>query len=145
MKAESTVKTWEKTKLQNLVKHKSGGYYARLYLNGKEVWKSLKTKHFTIAESPLSEARKEHRQRKGGAESASSSKMTFQQASELHFHRLDKNVSIKTRTRKYWREISASLFKSWPELAALEVRKITKAGCGEWAASFARSGTAPLP
>ena len=141
MKAESTVKTWEKTKLQNLVKHKSGGYYARLYLNGKEVWKSLKTKHFSVAESRLSEAQKEHRQRKGRAESCSSTKMTFKQASELHFLRLDKKVSIKTRTRKYWREILAYLFKTWPELAGTEVRKITNAACREWAASFAKSGS----
>ena len=42
MQAEKTVKTWEKTRLQNLVRHKTGGYYARLYLNGKEIWKSLK-------------------------------------------------------------------------------------------------------
>ena len=39
VKMTGTVKTWEKTKLQNLVRHKSGRYYARLFLNGKEIWK----------------------------------------------------------------------------------------------------------
>ena len=44
-------------------RHKrSGGYYARAYANGKEVWRSLKTKHFSVAEARLAEFLKEHRQ-----------------------------------------------------------------------------------
>ena len=142
MKADSTVKTWEKTRLHNLVRHKSGGYYARLYLNGKEVWKSLKTKHRQIAEARLSELQKEHRVRKGTEESVSSPKMTFRQAAELHLHQLDEKVSIKSRTRKYWREIMAALMKSWPSLADTEIKKITKVACREWAASFAKNSSA---
>jgi hypothetical protein len=34
------VKTWEKTSQQNLVRHKSGRYYARTFGNNKEIWKS---------------------------------------------------------------------------------------------------------
>ncbi len=49
MEAKNAVKTWEKTRLQKLVRHKSGRYYARLYLNGKEIWKSLCTAHFSVA------------------------------------------------------------------------------------------------
>lgn len=141
MKTETTVKTWEKTRLQNLVRHKSGGYYARLFLNGKEVWKSLKTKHFTVAESRLAEAQKEHRQRKGREASASSAKMTFQQAAALHLQHLDAKVSIKRRTRAYWREILAAVLKSWPELAETEVRKITKNACRDWAARYAKAAS----
>ena len=63
--AEKTVKTWEKTRLQNLVCHKSGGYYARLFRNGKEIWKPLKTSHFSVAEARMAAALKEHRERKG--------------------------------------------------------------------------------
>ena len=40
---------------QNLVRHsESGRYYARIWSNGKEVWKSLKTPHFSVAEARLS-------------------------------------------------------------------------------------------
>lgn len=139
MKAEKTVKTWEKTRLQNLVRHKSGRYYARLYINGKEVWKSLKTAHFSVAEARLAEAQKEHRERKGKATSSSSAKMTFQQAADIHMQRLEENVSIKRRTRKYWREILNAVLKSWPELATTEVRRITNAACREWAARYAKN------
>lgn len=138
MKTLATVKTWEKTRLQNLVRHKSGGYYARLFLNGKEVWKSLKTKHFSVAEARLAGARKEHQQRKARDTSPSDAKMTFGQATELHLQRLDVKVSIKRRTRKYWREIHAALLKSWPGLAETEVRKITPAACRDWAAGYAK-------
>ncbi|TLD71495.1 site-specific integrase [Phragmitibacter flavus] len=138
MKTEATVKTWEKTRLQNLLRHKSGGYYVRLFLNGKEVWKSLKTKHFSVAESRLAEAQKEHRQRKSRDQSSSSAKMTFGQAAELHTQHLDEKVTIKPRTRDYWKEILAALLKSWPELASMEVRKITTKACRDWAARFAR-------
>ena len=125
MKAETTAKTWEKTKLQNLVRHKSGRYYARLYLNGKEIWKSLKTAHFSVAEAKLAEAQKEHRERKGREVDAGNAKMKFSEAAALHMQRLEERATIKKRTRKYWQETLAAMLKSWPELAATEVRRIT--------------------
>ncbi|GAA5132253.1 hypothetical protein GCM10023213_00070 [Prosthecobacter algae] len=139
--ANPTVKTWEKTRVQNLKRHKSGGYYARLFLNGKEVWKSLKTKHFSVAEARMADAQKEHRHRKSKQDSSSSAKMTFQQAADAHLQKLDEKVSIKKRTREYWREILAALLKSWPELSETEVRKITESGCREWAARFAKKSS----
>jgi hypothetical protein len=57
-----TDETWEKTRLKNLVRHKSGRYYARAFAGGKEVWKSLKTSHFSVAQARLAEFLKEHRQ-----------------------------------------------------------------------------------
>lgn len=140
--ADTTVKTWEKTRLQNMVRHKSGRYYARLYLNGKEVWKSLKTDHFSIAETRLADAQKEHRQRKSRQTATSDPKITFKQAAELHFQRLDLNVSIKRNTRRYWREIHTAILKSWPELAETQIRRITNAACREWAAKHAKTASA---
>ena len=35
----SRPKVWTKTGKDNLVRHKSGRYYARVFGNGKEVWK----------------------------------------------------------------------------------------------------------
>ena len=139
MKAEATVKTWEKTRLQNLVRHKSGRYYARLFLNGKEIWKSLKTSHYSVAEARLATVQKEHRERKSSAVDPDNAKMTFQQAAALHLQRLEDKVSIKSGTKKYWREVHAALLKSWPALTAIEVRKLTPASCREWAASHAKT------
>jgi len=138
MEATVTVKTWEKTRLQNLVRHKSGGYYARLYLNGKEIWKSLKTSHFSVAEARLAKAQKEHRERKTKEIDPSDAKMTFGQAAALHMQRLDEKLSIKRRTREYWKETLKALVKSWPELSEKEVRRVTPNACREWAARYAK-------
>jgi hypothetical protein len=75
------MKTWERTRLQNLVRHKSGRYYARAFASGKEVWKSLKTSHFSVAQARLAEFLKEHRQRiSNGGGGAISARMTFGEA-----------------------------------------------------------------
>lgn len=137
MNTNDSVPTWEKTPQHGMVKHKSGGYYARFFLNGKEVWKSLKTKHYSVAKARFAEAENEHRQRRGTIQSASSEKMTFAQAAELHFQNLANKVTIKGSTRKYWKEILAAVLKSWPSLGSMEVRKLTLKACREWAARHA--------
>lgn len=141
MKASDTVKTWEKTRLQNLVRHKSGRYYARLFLNGKEIWKSLKTSHFSVAEAKLGDFKKEHRERRKADVDPGNAKMTFAQAAVLHMQRIEANVSIKSRTRDYWKEINAALLKSWPELSSKEIRRITAANCREWSCGYAKSAS----
>ena len=63
MKLCKLTKTWERTRLQYLVRHKSGRYYARVFSGGKEVWKSLRTTHFSVAQAKLAEFLKDHRKR----------------------------------------------------------------------------------
>ena len=67
--------------------------------------------------------------------------MTFREAAAIHLRNLDDNLSIKPRTRDYWREVLAALVKSWPELNETEVRRITQAGCKEWARAYAKSAS----
>ena len=140
MKQEKTSKTWQRTRLQNLLRHKSGRYYARLYAGGKEVWKSLRTSHFSVAKAKLTEFRKEHRERisrNGNGEV--SAKMTFGEAAAMHVRNLDDNLGIKPRTRDYWRECLLALKKSWPGLNETEVRKITETDCKEWARGYRKA------
>ena len=53
MSAQKVAKNWRKTNVENLVKHRSGGYYARLYVAGKERWKSLRTTVLEVAKARL--------------------------------------------------------------------------------------------
>src|SRR5215470_10925141 len=122
-------KTWERTRLQNLVRHKSGRYYARAFAAGKEVWKSLKTSHFSVAQARLAEFLKEHRKRVNNGNGEVSAKMTFGEAAATHLRNLDDNPRIKPRTRDYWRECLAALQKSWTGLNETEIRKITQTAC----------------
>ncbi len=138
MKQCKPTKTWERTRLQNLIRHKSGRYYARAFAGGKEVWKSLKTSHFSVAQAKLAEFLKEHRERVSNANGEVSAKMTFSEAAAVHLRNLDDNLSIKPRTRDYWRECLAALQKSWLGLSEIEIRKITQADCKKWASAYAK-------
>jgi integrase len=134
-------KTWERTRLQNLVRHKSGRYYARAFAGGKEVWKSLKTSHFSVAEARLAEFLREHRERVSNGNGEGSAKMIFGEAAAIHLRNLDDNPGIKPTTRKYWRECLAALQKSWAGLNETEVRKITQADCKKWASAYAKKAS----
>src|SRR5438128_3846187 len=116
MKLRKSTKTWQKTRKPNLLRHKSGRYYARAFAGGKEVWKSLKTSHFSVAQAKLAEFLREHRERVGNANREVSAKMTFGEAAAIHLQNLDDNLSIKPRTRDYWREVLVALIKSWSGL-----------------------------
>jgi integrase len=142
MKQQKTAeKTWERTRLQNLLRHKSGRYYARAFAGGKEVWKALKTSHFSVAEAKLAEFLKDHRERRKNANEASA-KMRFGEAAAIHLQNLDDSLNIKQRTRDYWREVLAALLKSWPNLNDTEIRKITQADCKKWATAYAKKASA---
>jgi integrase len=134
-------KTWEKTRLKNLVRHKSGRYYARAFAGGKEVWKSLKTSHFSVAQARLAEFLKEHRQRISNGSGEVSAKMPFGEAAAIHLRNLDDNVRIKPRTRHYWLQRLAALIKSWPGLSETEIRKITQADCKKWASTYSKTAS----
>jgi integrase len=142
VKQRKPTKTWERTRLQNLVRHKSGRYYARAFACGKEVWKSLKTSHFSVAEARLAEFLKEHRERRSNGNGEGSAKMIFGDAVAVYLRNLDDKLSIKNikpSTHHYCQEVLEALLKSWPGLSEIEVRKITAADCREWAKSYAKT------
>ena len=141
VKQRKPKKTWAKTRLQNLLRHKSGRYYARAFAGGKEVWKSLKTSHFSVAESKLTTFLKEHRARRRNGNGEVSAKMTFGEAAAIHLRNLDDNLNIKARTRDYWREVLAALVKSWPTLSETEIRAISQAACKKWANAYAKTAS----
>jgi integrase len=143
VKQRKPTKTWEKTRLQNLVRHKSGRYYARAYAGGKEFWKSLKTSHFSVAQAKLAEFMRDHRQRVGNTREKVSAKITFGEAAEIHLGDLEDDTEIKETTRHYWRQCLAALLKSWPALNEMEVRRITRKDCESWARHY-RKTTSPV-
>src|SRR5207248_10350423 len=80
VKLRKPTKTWKRTRMQNLIRHKSGSYYARAFAGGKEVWKSLRTSHLSVAQAKLAEFLKEHRDRTSNGNGEVSAKMTFGEA-----------------------------------------------------------------
>jgi hypothetical protein len=53
-------KRWTRTKIETLVRHQSGVYYARLAIGGKETWRSLKTPLLEVAKAKVKTAQAEH-------------------------------------------------------------------------------------
>ena len=138
MRLRKSTKTWQKTRKPNLLRHKSGSYYARAFAGGKEVWKSLKTSHYSVAQAKLAEFLKEHRERVSDGNGEVSAKMTFGEALKIHQQNQADDVTIKSSTRHYWNQIFVALLKSWPGLADREIRRITKTDCKEWARRFGK-------
>jgi len=136
MKPRKSAKTWQKTRKPNLLLHKSGSYYARAFTGGKEVWRSLKTSHYSVAEAKLAEFLKEHRERVSNGNREVSAKMTFGEALKIHRQNLADDVTIKPATRHYWNQILVALLKNWSGLADREIRRVTKTDCKEWARAF---------
>jgi integrase len=136
MKPRKSTKTWHNTRKPNLLRHKSGRYYARAFAGGKEVWQSLKTSHYSVAQAKLAEFLKEHRERVSNGNGEVSAKMTFGEALKIHQQNQADDVTIKPTTRHYWNQIFVALLKTWPGLADREIRRITKTDCKEWARAF---------
>jgi integrase len=141
MKLRKSTKTWQKTRKPNLLRHKSGRYYARAFTGGKEVWQSLKTLHYSVAEAKLAEFLKEHRERVSNGNGEISAKMTFSEALKIHQQNQADDVTIKATTRHYWNQIFVALLKSWDGLADREIRRITKTDCKNWARKFRKAAS----
>lgn len=137
MKKQS--KTWNRTGVNNLVRHKTGVYYARFESNGKEIWRSLGTRVKGVAVVKLAETLQQERRRKDlMGDAARTGKMTMGVAAEIRRDQLENDTGIKESTRHYWRQCIEGLFRSWPGLEGADVRKIGKADCQRWAGKFAK-------
>ena len=141
MKLRKSTKTWQKTRKPNLLRHKSGRYYARAFAGGKEVWQSLKTWHYSVAQARLAKFLEEHRERVSNGNGEVSAKMIFREALKIHQQNLADDVTIKPTTRHYWNQIFVALLKSWPGLGDREIRRVTKTDCKEWARVFRKDAS----
>jgi integrase len=125
------------------MRHRSGRYYARAYVNGKDVWEPLNTSHFSVAEAKCAQFMRQHRKRPVTS-STSDAKMTFGAALAHHLRVLkDKSEAreIKSSTLHYWEQIFRALGKSWPDLERKQIRRITQSECQAWAAEAKKSSS----
>lgn len=141
------MKTWTKTKVKNFQRHKSGTYYARRFVGGKEQWKSLKTPLLEVAKARLREVAGEVAETVSAREAQSVARMTFGHAAEMFLDRMRSSglgLQGRGRNRKrisessihYRAQTVKALLRSWPELENFDVRKISDADCERWAERF---------
>ena len=99
MKSDTAPKFWKKTRVNNLVRHANGCHYARLCRHGKEIWKSLRTTHASIAEARLDELQKKQRRDRGKEVDRGNAKMSFADAAVIYTQRVHASVTSKRRTK----------------------------------------------
>ena len=104
-----TIKTWQRTRLPNLVRHKSGRYYARVYAGGKKVWKSLGASHFSVAQAKLAEFLKEHGERVGQNSHLPGSTLHTSTASTIQHAMCRRMSTSRHQTSAIWILALASL------------------------------------
>ena len=146
----NSVKTWSKTSVSNLVRHRNGGYYARLFRNGKESWKSLKTKVLEVAKSKLRDEQATFQKQEPVVKVSKSGRMTVASAIAELLKQVQARVPMRRKGRKsaitessahYRRQTVEALRKTWNETVgtdfdALEVRRVAGSDVQTWADKY---------
>jgi integrase len=135
---------WQKTKVQFLLKNSdSGVYYARLYRDGKEIWKSLKTDVFSVAQARLAVEAKAVQQAVKANATVESGRATVETIAKAYMDGVRLDASLKKSSVHYRQQCVSAIIKSWPELSTLAPKSVTESQCAEWSARFASkySGT----
>ncbi|HWC58651.1 MAG TPA: hypothetical protein VHC44_03080, partial [Verrucomicrobiae bacterium] len=129
---------WLKTPFANLIRYvPSGVYFSRIRVAGKLIRRSLKTNKLAVAKLRLADLEKIERQRVEIQGAVTNGNMRFGDALTIFRSRLHGDSSLKPRTKEFREERIASLLRSWPELERIEVSKIAKQDCLNWATKYA--------
>lgn len=137
---------WERTPVTNLVRNSaSGNYYARVKVNGKLKWRTLKTKVFRIAKVRVVDKQKALQTQgrllrgKGGDGTEDETKMAHYIA--CYRAQLENNPTLADSTRERALNTVKTLLKTWPELPKKDVRHLTTFECVAQAHKALKEGT----
>ncbi|AWI08732.1 tyrosine-type recombinase/integrase [Ereboglobus luteus] len=145
---EKKAKRWERTNVANLLKlAPGGGYYARVIVNGKQKWRSLKTKIFSVAKLRLADFEREERAKAKRGADAGAKIDGYKCGDLLALFLTEVSVSTETRdaSKARIKTSAKALLKTWPDFADTDVRQITSARCREWAQLAQTKGTRFVP
>ncbi len=147
-------KTWEKTKVQNLVRHKSGRYYARIYAGGKETWKALKTDLIEVAKAKLRAVAPALEGTTRAAAAQDRGRMTLGDCATILRERLKTGTSMPGRGKTirrlrpnsvvYRGKCIDSIFRTRPAWEAIDVRKLSAEEVEKWSNEFAAKYSASV-
>jgi hypothetical protein len=129
-KQEESNSLWQKTQYANLIRYvPSGTYFARFRINGKLVWRSLKTDKVTIAHTRLPDEIEKERRKAENASALAKGKMTGGDAIRIYTERIRGRVDLKPLTKVYHSQRIDGLLKSWSDLEKAELSKVSKTDC----------------
>jgi len=134
---------WQRTNVTNLLKNdQSGTYYGRVKSNGRQKWRSLKTKSVSVVKLRLADFEKEIRAQGLVENGATIGDETSVARFIAMFRARSLNDSALAPATKEWREIAIkALLKTWPDLPTRDSRKVTPTDAQTWAARALREDT----
>jgi integrase len=131
---------WVPTSVQHMYRNRdSGRYYSRAYVQGKEVWRSLKTDVFTVAKLRLSKELAAAGRSKRTAAALTGGTGEIRHAIAEYQRQLEDNVESKPASIHYRKQLVAVIKKTWPDLEKDKLSGISDAQCQTWAAKLAKS------
>jgi integrase len=135
-------KTWQKSSVANLYAYApTGVYYARPRIKGKVKVKCLQTDKLTVAKQRLADFLREEHRKAEAMDNTTRGKLKFGDAVETFLTRLLSAKDLKPRSKEYRMERIQALKQSWPNLNNLDIGKIRKHECQEWAKRFGKDAS----
>lgn len=137
---------WQRTSVQNLLKDsRSGRFYGRWIVSGKQIWRSLRTDIFTVAKLRLlDESGRIERLRRGKAAVVAGTG-TMGDLMAVYEERTNANTDLRPSSISSRHVALKKVKKTWPELERLKPSQVTPAAVVAWVARFKVEGTGFIP
>jgi integrase len=136
---------WTKTNTPNLYQHRNRRYYARLFVGGKEIWKSLKTKLKSVAVERLHEHVVNVRQQRSSGIRMTGGTLNFGEILELYRQNFSRDAEMADGTKNFREAGVRRLLKTWPGVETLNVRKISSPMVRAWTLRLRTEATPYVP
>lgn len=134
---KNKTKSWASTNRKHLYLHSSGIYYARLVVNGKQTWRSLRTKLKGIAEKEL-EAMLTLEEKRAELGGFCETWKEMGQVLKVREAQVTNDPALKESTKRYWKDIHRSIVRTWPGFEGRLISKISREDCEKWAAKYSQ-------
>lgn len=128
--------------MQGLLRHRGGGFYARLYVAGKEKWLSLDTTLLEVAKAKLKEEKKALAAATKAGWEPKTGLVKVDAAIRAYKEALKLRIGIKESTRQLYLWSLNSILKSWPDLPELDLKHVDASHCKKWGKRFSEDYSA---
>jgi integrase len=137
---------WERTSIQCPLRYKkSGGYYGRFTVHGKQKWLRLDTDVFSVAKLRLADKAAEIETLRGSTVKVTAGKASVGELMTVYLARTKENPDLRPSSITSRVTALKKLKKTWPGIEIAEPRQITPAAIFSWVSRFKVEGTNYLP
>ena len=133
---------WERTSVQCLLRNrKSGRYYGRWVISGKQKWVSLDTDLFSVAKLRLTDEASKVGRRRGSRNAVEAGAGTVADLMAVYEERTKANADLRPSSIASRLVALKKVRKTWPGLAALKPSQVTHPAVAAWVSRFKAEGT----